>query len=375
MCIEKKEASNIEKNKELFAYEMTEVILRLKGEYSVVSGKENPGLELAKEIEKKEVCLAPIPEIQMASCPLRVPETAIELPQQEHTVRLDPIAVDLAALPTVDIPAIPACERPGVNPAIARASRLPRVDIPAIPNHETAKIRISLPKTECRIPVLHRNSDVRIPSAQLPSMPNIPAFAGASKEAAPRPKALHLPDLPHIRSAELSSGAAEPARVQPAVLPLGAKPVHLEPISFETPKESAFKLPEHIQHPTRPNLPDVRTDGEAEVRLPDEVRHAVAAIPPVEPVSFRGEIPTVAVKKAAVEPTRISAPHIAAPRYATAPASYTAQIAIPKTANAACVKDSIPQLSVTAKPLEIAPLELDYEAALQEILDSALAGK
>lgn len=56
---------NIERNKELFEYEMTEVILTLKGEYATFSGKDTKYAEIAVDDAKLHLCTPELVQVKM----------------------------------------------------------------------------------------------------------------------------------------------------------------------------------------------------------------------------------------------------------------------------------------------------------------------
>lgn len=67
---------DIEKNKELFEYEMTEVILALKGEFAVVSGKGTKYEELAVDDSKLKVSPIAVTEVELQKSEVTAPDVA-----------------------------------------------------------------------------------------------------------------------------------------------------------------------------------------------------------------------------------------------------------------------------------------------------------
>ena len=64
---------NIEKNKELFEYEMTEVILRLKGEFAAFSGKNTRFAEMMVDDSKFRICTSGVVQAKMEDCNVQPP--------------------------------------------------------------------------------------------------------------------------------------------------------------------------------------------------------------------------------------------------------------------------------------------------------------
>lgn len=68
---------DIERSKELFEYEMTEVLLKLKGEFAVVSGKDTHYSEVAVDTEDLSLDIAALPVIEQNQVQVQVPSTDI----------------------------------------------------------------------------------------------------------------------------------------------------------------------------------------------------------------------------------------------------------------------------------------------------------
>lgn len=145
--------SNVERNKELFEYEMTEVILQLKGEFAKVSGK---------DMKLDDVQLS-APSIQIGA---KIPSVSIEnisLDLQEaETIDSDKLvlpeiaitktSVDCPAVPTVKIAPIgeiqvdkTQLDCPAANAAVAVT--LEDVEI-VLPNVNAVKSNIKIPQTD-----------------------------------------------------------------------------------------------------------------------------------------------------------------------------------------------------------------------------------
>lgn len=69
----KVENINIEKNKELFEYEMTEVILRLKGEFAAFSGKDTKFAEMVVDDARLHIAPPKVAQVDVEDCSVETP--------------------------------------------------------------------------------------------------------------------------------------------------------------------------------------------------------------------------------------------------------------------------------------------------------------
>lgn len=69
----KVENINIEKNKELFEYEMTEVILKLKGEFAAFSGKDTKFAEMVVDDARLHIAPPKVAQVDMEDCRVETP--------------------------------------------------------------------------------------------------------------------------------------------------------------------------------------------------------------------------------------------------------------------------------------------------------------
>ena len=94
----KVENINIEKNKELFEYEMTEVILKLKGEFAAFSGKDTRFEEMAVDDKKLLICTPEVIQVQMSDCNVQVPEVGRIQPANPVLVEVKSAELNLPSL-------------------------------------------------------------------------------------------------------------------------------------------------------------------------------------------------------------------------------------------------------------------------------------
>lgn len=94
----KVENINIEKNKELFEYEMTEVILKLKGEFAAFSGKDTRFEEMAVDDKKLHICTPEVIQVQMRDCNVQVPEVGRIQPANPALVEVKSAELKLPSL-------------------------------------------------------------------------------------------------------------------------------------------------------------------------------------------------------------------------------------------------------------------------------------
>lgn len=141
--MEKLENIDIEKSKELFAYEMTEVLLMLKGEFATVSGKNMRYEQWAVAAENQTIPSAHIPTVQLEQDQLSLPAVNIpevikipDAPTLDTSVSLPPVPdFDLGQLPQVSVKA----QRLAV-PAITPMGQ--KVSVPQVP---VRKISVPIP--------------------------------------------------------------------------------------------------------------------------------------------------------------------------------------------------------------------------------------
>lgn len=90
---------NIEKNKELFEYEMTEVILKLKGEFAAFSGKDTKFAEILVKDESLHICTPKPAKAQMKEYDVQTPKVG-NIPRVEFGfIEMRETALKLPVLP------------------------------------------------------------------------------------------------------------------------------------------------------------------------------------------------------------------------------------------------------------------------------------
>lgn len=142
--------SDVERNKELFEYEMTEVILQLKGEFAKVSGKDM----------KLDDAQLSAPSIQIGA---NIPSVLIE-PIVLDLQEADTIDSDKLALPEIDItktsvdcPTVPTVKIASIGEIKVDKTQL---DCPAA----NAAVTLNLEKVNIKLPDVQTvNSDIKIP--------------------------------------------------------------------------------------------------------------------------------------------------------------------------------------------------------------------
>lgn len=82
------EQTDIEKCKEVFEYEMTEVLLKLQGEFSVISGKETKIKLDVIESERLGVETKPIAQVTLNCGAVHMPRAEVQVPDV-HTAEME----------------------------------------------------------------------------------------------------------------------------------------------------------------------------------------------------------------------------------------------------------------------------------------------
>ena len=157
--------SDGEINKELFEYEMTEVILQLKGEFAKLSGKD-------LHLEAEQFALKPL------NLPAAMPEVTIDPVQ--IAVDSVPVFETLSAMPEIamhdskiDCPDVSA-----LNPIVIQpiAMHLPELDYPSVPDISTChpfEISMEMPEISYDTPqkmTMLKMTDVKIAPTAIPAV-------------------------------------------------------------------------------------------------------------------------------------------------------------------------------------------------------------
>ena len=129
---------DINRSKELFAYEMTEILLKLKGEFAAISGKDMQDWQSQIDDEKLKVVPVVMPEVELSPMQVTVPEISaceqIVIPD----VQLQSSSVEVPAIPEI---------HPVQCARIAAASVTAAIpEIPEIRIQEAAPVAVQKPQ-------------------------------------------------------------------------------------------------------------------------------------------------------------------------------------------------------------------------------------
>lgn len=157
--------SDVERNKELFEYEMTEVILQLKGEFAKLSGKD-------LHLEAEQFALKPL------NLPAAMPEVTIDPVQ--IAVDSVPVFETLSAMPEIamhdskiDCPDVSALNPIAIQPI---AMHLPELDYPSVPDISTChpfEISMEMPEISYDTPqkmTMLKMTDVKVAPTAIPAV-------------------------------------------------------------------------------------------------------------------------------------------------------------------------------------------------------------
>lgn len=164
---------NIERSKELFEYEMTEVLLKLKGEFAVVSGKDTHYRDVAVDAEDLNIDIAVLPEVEHKPVQLQVPSTDISEIEIEPVKTSSKLKTEFPIVPQFDltmpqrkeyvhvnvrVPATPITTSGKIPDVVAKpfygaVPEINRINMPiAVDNNDTlvSVIAVTVPKTSDR---------------------------------------------------------------------------------------------------------------------------------------------------------------------------------------------------------------------------------
>lgn len=157
--------SDVERNKELFEYEMTEVILQLKGEFAKLSGKD-------LHLEAEQFAVKPL------NLPAAMPEVTIDPVQ--IAVDSVPVFETLSAMPEIamhdskmDYPDVSALNPIAIQPI---AMHLPELDYPSVPDISTChpfEISMEMPEISYDTPqkmTMLKMTDVKVAPTAIPAV-------------------------------------------------------------------------------------------------------------------------------------------------------------------------------------------------------------
>lgn len=188
------EKVDIEKHKELFAYEMTEVLLMLKGEFAAVSGSELGYSEYHVSEEKRNAPMAVVQREQMPGIQIRPAHIAVDM------------GTDIAEIIT-SVEEGNAKQEIEVEPPCLS---LPKLGIPKILDKEQemdVHCAVSVPRISVNVPGNIPAPSYSLPKVPLPELKNLPEVTipqlsvECSKTVVPVAAAtvVHIPEVEHKR--------------------------------------------------------------------------------------------------------------------------------------------------------------------------------
>lgn len=138
--------SDVERNKELFEYEMTEVILQLKGEFAKVSGKD---LKLDEAQFEKPALDIPsdIPAVKIAPISLETSTTGASVPGETFTI--PDITIQNT---TIDCPAVPVPAMDMPDTVQVKKPELDCVIVEKMKGYSASTVELRLPSVSADIP-------------------------------------------------------------------------------------------------------------------------------------------------------------------------------------------------------------------------------
>lgn len=181
----KAENINIEKNKELFEYEMTEVILKLKGEFAAFSGKDTGYADVAVDDAKLRINSPDIAKVKVQGCHVETP--IIESVQQTETARIE---VKEAALRLPVIPQIENGRKTENAPGPEKANGWQGIAVPVLPKFNKGAIVKEPPQKSLKEAEKEIISSVSVP--ELKSVTE--STRDLKKKTYTAPVAVHVPD-------------------------------------------------------------------------------------------------------------------------------------------------------------------------------------
>ena len=230
---------DIERCKELFEYEMTEVVLMLKGEFAAVSGKDLGLSQYRISDEKRNAykMVSPIPTIEVQ--PVAIPKTLRDKPVSPNlSIQTDPVKL------AISVPAQKQFQYSGVLPQI-QVETLCQLDIPH-PSRTSFPRRAQVRCTAAQIGVsaIQETPRMNIPPMDTAPMaveiPEVTSFAQATKSISTIPESI-APDKITI----------------PEVPALSIPVVALSPKTIDVPKIRKVSAPNLRQAPEEYSARDI----------------------------------------------------------------------------------------------------------------------
>ena len=306
------EQINIERSKELFEYEMTEVILMLKGQFAAVSGKDLGLSQYQISQEQREAHKAAsnahIPAVEVK--PVVIPDALVEKPvspsiqTMEEPIRLDisvpgqkrfqcPVPqVQMEPLRPLDIPQPSAVAFPRNAPVAYTAPRIPVPAVQAIPPVTVPEVAVSCQKTQVHAAPHFSIAVPPVESAPVAvEVPKVATFAQMSKPIATIPNAVDpekvaIPELPNlsIPAVALSPKPIDVPKIQKewqkGSPKNGANAIEFPTIAKVEIKTHSFAPVKQIGVSPLPGVPEIPRLGAVQAITVDEVMaHSGVAIP------------------------------------------------------------------------------------------------
>lgn len=263
--MEKLEKIDIEKSKELFAYEMTEVLLMLKGEFARVSGKDMRYEQWAVDEKKQELPQVNIPTVALEKSQITLP--GVRAPQPVNIPEAKVCACAQA------VPAIAAFEKPQLPQISVEAKQVALPQVAPVsgsvnmPQVQTQKVCVSVPAPVA--PVAPKGVQAQIEKIEL-ALPNTAAPAQKNVEAVEvKSVQVQIPALPKFQAAAVQT-------------PVVAMP--------KTPVPQLPRLPQHKQCAVQ-----VCSKSVALPELPTVPAYEPKAVAPVQPLAIDVDVPAVPV--------------------------------------------------------------------------------
>ncbi len=247
---------DIEKNRALFAYEMTEVILKLKGEFATVFEKDTHYDEYRVSEEKLKVRPVSVKEVELAEARMTLPQVG----------KVEPVVIpEIQVLPCqAAVPEVPGFA-PVPVPEVAVAA-------PAFQVPETANIQaVSIPQAQ-----------VTAVGVTLPKVVPAPVFAPREQQVAP--VRVTLPEV-----------------VQRAVVQIPVLPVTPLQIWQDVPELPQVAVQDVVLTPVKVAVPQVQ---KVHFEKPRQRKAKAPAAPEIEVP----QIPVVTIPKVALQQKKVALP-------------------------------------------------------------------
>lgn len=243
---------DIERCKELFEYEMTEVVLMLKGEFAAVSGKDMGLSQYRISDEKRNAykSVSPIPTIEVQ--PVAIPKTLRDKPVSPNlSIQTDPVKLDIS------VPAQKQFQYSGVLPQI-QLDALCQLDIPH-PSRTSFPRRapVSCAAAQIDVSAIQEAPRMNIPPVDTTpvavEIPKVAFFAQTTKPIATIPESI-TPDkitIPEVPALSISMVVLPPKtidvpKIRKVSAPnlrqtlVGNPAMDAAPVTVEVPKVTSF---------------------------------------------------------------------------------------------------------------------------------------